>query len=100
MEGHACMLGSALDQPIEGEALVDLVAETVVGHRRPSALGAGIGRVLGQSGLKGSSSRCGFWGGASRRDGFGAGSLRGLVGGASGSVWGMWTLAHVIIAFA
>src|SRR5437868_153690 len=91
MEGHACMLGSALDQPIQGEALIDLVAEVVIGHRRPFALGAGIGRVLGQSGLKGSSSRCGLGGGALRRAGFGEGSSRGLLGGASGSVCGILT---------
>jgi hypothetical protein len=73
MQRDAGVLRCALDQPVERQPLVDLVAQAFVfvgtigavgaigrrirgggGHRSPCALGSGIGRVLGQSGLKGS----------------------------------------------
>jgi hypothetical protein len=48
MKGHAGVLGRALDKPIQRVPFLNL--KPVVTH----ALGGGIGRVLGQAGLKGS----------------------------------------------
>jgi hypothetical protein len=85
VEGHARVLCSALDEPVERETFLNLklpVSHTIY------AFGGGVGRVSGQSGLKGSGSRFGCDGGATRSRGVGSGCA-GFVGGASGSVWGI-----------
>ena len=86
MARHPRVLCGALDQPVQRQPLVDLVAHLSVVHRRTHAFGSGVGRVLGQSGLNGSSSRRGWGGGVC---GAGAGSTCGSSGGATGSVWGI-----------
>src|SRR5258708_10771267 len=84
MKRHARVLSGTLDQPIQHQTLVDLIAQIVIAHGQTCAFGSGVGRVEGQSGLNGSNSRCG-WGGGTVC-GKGAGSACGLSGGASGSV--------------
>src|SRR4051812_2422199 len=79
------MLRGALDQPVEGETFLNL--KLLVSHN-VYAFGGGVGRVSGQSGLKGSGSRLGCDGGATGSRGVGSGCA-GFVGGASGSVWGI-----------
>ena len=83
MECHSRVLCGALNQPVQRESLVDFIAKRRVAHLRTRALGSGVGRVLGHSGLNGSNSRLGFEGGAL---GWGAGFSRGVLGGATGAV--------------
>jgi hypothetical protein len=85
VEGHAGVLRGTLDEPIEGEAF--LYFELLGSHRGEAALGGGVGRVLGQSGWKGSGSRSGCSAGRSGGSRVGSGCCG--VGGARGSVWGI-----------
>jgi len=85
MERHAGVLGCTLDEPIEGEAFLNL--ELLGNHRGKAAFGGGVGRVFGQSGSKGSGSRSGCSAGRSGGSRVGSGCCG--VGGARGSVWGI-----------
>src|SRR6185436_17258940 len=60
MKRHSSVLGRSLDEPVEREPLLDLVLEHLGFHATSAwAFGGGVGRVLGQSGLKGSGSGLG-----------------------------------------
>jgi hypothetical protein len=84
MKGHSRVLSRTLNEPIQRVPFLNL--KPLVGHGPVPALGGGVGRVLGHSGLNGSGSGFGWAGGA------GSGALRGVLGGAIGSVCGIGAL--------
>lgn len=100
MKRRSCVLRRALNQPIQSEPLVNLAAERLVTHFRVCALGGGVGRVFGQSGLKGSGSGSGSGcDGDGTFDGcvVGSGSSRGVLGGTRGSVSGKGAIVDMLL---
>lgn len=84
MQRQTGMLRGALNEPVKRKPPLNL--KSLVGH----AFGGGVGRVSGQSGLKGSSSGFGSGGGDDGCFGVGSG-WAGLIGGATGSGCGIET---------
>lgn len=85
MKGHARVLCGALNEPVQGESLLNL--KPLVAHAG-YAFGGGVGRVSGQSGEKGSGSGLGSEGEVTGSCGVGSGCA-GFVGGVMGSVCGI-----------